>query len=211
MNISASFFHHKKTIELNPKKTRVKVVGNIRSRVTAVLMVNNQGRLYDPCIIQQGSGKRYNDDASLGRYVVDGLNIWKQVNNTMTSGIMVDLIYKYIDPLFDRLERKLLVMDSFTGHTTDAVKYALRECNIDLVVIPGGCTKYLQPLDISVNRSFKSRLKDSYQSIGNYESIDASTTATRLKKLVACIKDSACRVSRECVMNGWRKMLEMEV
>ena len=54
-----------------------------------VLMVDSTGKLYDPCIIQQGVGLKHNQDA-------------------------------------------------------------MRECNIDLCVIPGGCTMYLQPLDISV-------------------------------------------------------------
>ena len=43
----------------------------------------------------------------------------------MTSDIMVDLIYKYIDTLFNRDDRKLLVMDSFSDHLTSKVKDAL--------------------------------------------------------------------------------------
>jgi hypothetical protein len=156
-------------------------MGNVRSRVTAVLMVNKAGRLYAPCIIQEGKGKKHNEDPSTSRFLINGLNIWKQSSNTMTSKIMVDLINKYIDPLFNRHERKLLLMDSFSGHKTEEVKVALRNCNIDLVMIPGGCTKYLQPLDISVNRSFKSRLKDEYHKSLN--SIGSAITF-KIKKLI---------------------------
>ena len=88
-------------------------------------MVDSTGKLYDPCIIQQGDGLKYNQDASVGRYVLGGLNVWKQMNNTMTSDIMVDFIYKYIDPLFNRDDRKLLVMNSFSDHLTSNVKDAL--------------------------------------------------------------------------------------
>ena len=52
------------------KEARVKFVGNIRSRVTGLLMVDSTGKLYDPCIIQQGDGLKYNQDASVGRYVL---------------------------------------------------------------------------------------------------------------------------------------------
>ena len=68
--------HHKRTIYLmSAKEARVKVVGNIRSRVTCVLMVDSTGMLYDPCIIQQGDGLKYS-------YLLGGLNVWKQKNNT---------------------------------------------------------------------------------------------------------------------------------
>ncbi len=33
---------------------------------------------------------------------------------------------------------------------------------VDLCMIPGGMTKHLQPLDIAVNRSFKSKVKGEY-------------------------------------------------
>src|SRR6266496_4380022 len=54
--------------------------------------------------------------------------------------------------------RSLLVLDSFTAHKTDAVKNRLYEKNTDLAVIPGGLTSRLQPLDVSLNRSFKSKV-----------------------------------------------------
>lgn len=73
--------HHKQTIDLKSvREVRVKVVGNIRSRVTGVLMVDSTGKLYDPCIIQQGDGIKYNQDAFVGRYVLGGLNVWLQRN-----------------------------------------------------------------------------------------------------------------------------------
>ena len=54
--------------------------------------------------------------------------------------------------------RSLLVLDSFTAHKTDAVKQRFREKKTDLAVIPGGLTSRLQPLDVSLNRSFKAKV-----------------------------------------------------
>ena len=39
----------------------------------------------------------------------------------------------------------------------------MRRANTVLTVIPGGLTKILQPLDISVNRSFKAKLRKSWE------------------------------------------------
>ena len=54
--------------------------------------------------------------------------------------------------------RSLLVLDSFTAHITDSVKNRFREKHTDLAVIPGGLTSRLQPLDVSLNKSFKSKV-----------------------------------------------------
>lgn len=54
--------------------------------------------------------------------------------------------------------KSLLVLDSFKAHKTDAVKQRFHEKRTDLAVIPGGLTSRLQPLDVSLNKSFKSKV-----------------------------------------------------
>jgi hypothetical protein len=53
-----------------------------------------------------------------------------------------------------------LVLDAFRGH--DSVKDQLRKMKTELVVIPGGMTSVLQPMGVSINKSFKNRLKQQY-------------------------------------------------
>ena len=52
------------------------------------------------------------------------------------------------------------MLDSMTAHLEDDVKSALKRVNSIPAVIPGGLMKLLQPLDISVNRSFKSKIRE---------------------------------------------------
>lgn len=54
--------------------------------------------------------------------------------------------------------RSLLILDSFTAHKTDAVKQRFREKKTNLAMIPGGLTSRLQPLDVSLNKSFKAKV-----------------------------------------------------
>ena len=56
----------------------------------------------------------------------------------------------------------MLVLDSFRGHTTEGVKTLLKKGRMDLVVIPGGLTSMLQPLNVCINRPFKFALKQKY-------------------------------------------------
>lgn len=60
---------------------------------------------------------------------------------------------------FFHRNKALLVLDSMRAHITDSVKEAIKRTNSIPAVIPGGTTKYLQPLDISVNRAFKVALR----------------------------------------------------
>ena len=53
----------------------------------------------------------------------------------------------------------LLVMDLFRSHQTGPVQTCLKDNNISLSLVPGGCTGLLQPLNVSVNRPFKDILK----------------------------------------------------
>ena len=54
--------------------------------------------------------------------------------------------------------RSLLILDSFTAHKTSAVKNRFHEKHTDIAIIPGGLTSRLQPLDVSLNKSFKSKV-----------------------------------------------------
>ena len=51
--------------------------------------------------------------------------------------------------------RSMLVLDSFRDHTVNSVR---NQKNTNIAVIPGGCTSKLQPLDVAINKSFKSKV-----------------------------------------------------
>jgi hypothetical protein len=60
------------------------------------------------------------------------------------------------------LNNRMLILDSFRGHTTEEVKKILKSRNTDQVTIPEGLTSMLQPLHVCINRPFKAALKEQY-------------------------------------------------
>ena len=54
--------------------------------------------------------------------------------------------------------RRLLAWDSYECHMTDSVRKDLKDMNVDSVIIPGGCTKYIQAPDVCWNKPFKARM-----------------------------------------------------
>lgn len=56
-------------------------------------------------------------------------------------------------------KESLLVLDRFQAHMVDEVNSSLLEGNSITCLIPGGCTSVLQPLDVSLNKPFKSHIQ----------------------------------------------------
>jgi hypothetical protein len=57
-----------------------------------------------------------------------------------------------------------LILDKATSHYNENVIKRLTTPYSDVTFIPGGMTRFFQPLDISVNKPFKGALKNKYVS-----------------------------------------------
>ena len=49
-----------------------------------------------------------------------------------------------------------------TGHVSSETKEVLNQLKIDTVIVPGGCTKYVQAPDVSWNKPFKAVVAEKY-------------------------------------------------
>uniref|UniRef100_K7GC97 HTH CENPB-type domain-containing protein n=1 Tax=Pelodiscus sinensis TaxID=13735 RepID=K7GC97_PELSI len=56
-------------------------------------------------------------------------------------------------------KRSLVVLDAFQCHCMLSIKKRLQQDKTDLAIIPGGMTKMLQPLDVTVNKPMKDALR----------------------------------------------------
>ena len=54
----------------------------------------------------------------------------------------------------------LLILDKAPSHNNDQAIEKLYNNNIPFVFIPSGLTRFLQPLDISINKPFKDKLRN---------------------------------------------------
>ncbi|CAI7870692.1 unnamed protein product [Closterium sp. NIES-54] len=70
-----------------------------------------------------------------------------------------ECVKPFLKPGFGRHARSsMAVHDSFRGHLTEGVKEKFRELNCVPAIIPSGCTAEVQPLDVSINKSFKASI-----------------------------------------------------
>ena len=58
----------------------------------------------------------------------------------------------------------VLVLDAFPAHKKPEVKSAFKRwSNTTFCIIPGGLTSVIQPLDVYINRSFKSNIRKEWR------------------------------------------------
>ena len=100
-------------------------------------------------------------------------------------------------------------LDSMRAHITDPVKAAIKKTNSIPAVIPGGTTKYLQPLDISVNRAFKVALRVEWEAwmTSGEKSFTKTGHMRRATFAQVCqwILTAWGRVKKSTITNGFRK------
>ena len=59
-------------------------------------------------------------------------------------------------------EPGLLIFDKYKSHYEDSVNVLLEESNVSTIIIPGGYTCVLQPLDVSINGPMKDKFKENW-------------------------------------------------
>ncbi len=53
-------------------------------------------------------------------------------------------------------------MDGYYSHMDNLVTKVLQEAGCKVMILPGGCTSVLQPLDVAINKTIKSAMKEQY-------------------------------------------------
>jgi hypothetical protein len=81
-------------------------------------------------------------------------------SGTMNTELMADYLDKIIKPVVSTQNgESLMLLDQFRAHSTAPVMEKFRSLNVKPLLIPGGFTHCLQPLDVSINKPLKEAFK----------------------------------------------------
>uniref|UniRef100_A0A131XQ93 Putative pogo transposable element n=1 Tax=Hyalomma excavatum TaxID=257692 RepID=A0A131XQ93_9ACAR len=144
--------------EKGSKQVCVRTTGNEKTRVTVMLSCTADGHKHPPYVVFKR--KTMPKGEELPKNVI----VRCQDKGWMNE----DLVLDWIKSVWCRRPGALLsfpsilVLDAFRCHLADSVKKLLRDCGTELVVIPGGMTSQLQPLDVCVNKPFKDAVRRCY-------------------------------------------------
>lgn len=191
--------------EKGQKSVNIVTTGHEKSHFTVVLACCGDGSKLPPMVIFKR--KTMPKDESPPTVVV-AVNEKGWMNQEMMNLWLTKCYTKRPDGFF-KTRKALLVMDSMRAHITPQFKDKIKACNSIPVIIPGGLTKILQPLDISVNRSFKAvlrRLWEEWMVDGEH-----SFTATgrmrhaTYQQVLGWIDTAWASVTIETILSGFRK------
>ena len=136
------------TVEIQGLKiVPIKSTGHEKQRITVCLAVKADGSKMKPFIFIPGKKMKSEVAAVKGAIVKCSPNGWM---NDELKKVWVEEVWGNL-----AFGKRFLVWDSFKCHISDEMKETVRKMKTVMGVIPGGCTKFLQPLDVSVDKPFK--------------------------------------------------------
>ena len=142
---------------LPEKKTvSVKTTGHKKSRVSVCLAAKADGTKPPPFIVFKRAKR---ETAALDKeikncYIASSPNAWM---NTELTHVWVNKVLGTFS-----FRRRYLAWDSYEYNIQDSVKSSLHAKKIEVSVVPGGCTKYIQAPDFSWNKPFKTYATEMY-------------------------------------------------
>ena len=100
----------------------------------------------------------------------------------------------------------ILCLDSFSAHTSEAVATEFERQKVHTVVIPGGCTSILQPLDVSLNKPFKSILRRHWQQymFDKTEELEAARETSDDPRQFSKIPPPSRQMLVDWIADAWR-------
>ena len=136
----------------------MKTTGHEKSKVTVCLTASADGSKKKPFFVFKGGKrevKRLHEEYKARCSVGTSVNGW--MNEELTERYCREVLGTFT---FGR--RRLLAWDTFRCHLTPEVRETLNKGKIDPVIVPGGCTKYIQAPDVSWNKPMKEHLRTMY-------------------------------------------------
>ncbi|KAG0439906.1 Tigger transposable element-derived protein 6 [Dictyocoela muelleri] len=132
------------------KKLDCKNIKTDKTRMTVMLSMNIYGKKLKLLLIGKSKNLR-----GIKNIDLNTLNIVYKSNKTswLTAEIFNDYLISLNDKLKNENRKILILVDNFSGHKVG------KRTNIELMFFPPNCTSIIQPLDLGIIHSFKSKFK----------------------------------------------------
>lgn len=165
----------------------VRSTNSEKRRITAVMCCNAAGKFLPTLAIFKGKTLR----ALKGITPPHGIHVRAQKNAWIDKDLMLYWIQN-IWKAFTKGRPSLLILDRCKAHLEDSVKDAFQKCNTTTILIPGGCTSVVQPLDVSLNKPIKDHLRSQWTGYMIKKSEESEQQETPLEKIPPPSKQLIC-------------------
>ena len=146
------------TIDKTGKKSiTLKTTGHEKERVSVCLAAKVDGTKLKPMVVFKGAKREVaalRQEFKHKAVVATSDNAW--MNTELTQVWINSVLGAFL------FNRRLLAWDSYECHIEDSANESLKAKKVDLVIVPGGCTKYIQAPDVTWNKPFKASCTEKY-------------------------------------------------
>ena len=156
-----------KTIaKIGSKTVNIKTHGQEKVRVTAVLWIIADGTKLPPVLVFKGKpdGRIAKE---LGKHpLVESKQVFSYWHRKAWNN--EDIMMKWINAVwrkyahFKLKKKNMLILDDASMHKTPGIRKSIELSETKVMMIPDGLTRYLQPLDVSINKPFKDGIRRKY-------------------------------------------------
>ena len=154
----------------------LKSTGHEKARVSVCLTARADGTKLKPFIVFKGAKCEV---ATLNQEFRGKCILASSENGWMNTPLTLEWVQKVLGSF--SFNQRLLAWDSYECHMEQTVSKYLKAKKIESLLIPGGCTKYLQAPDVSWNKPFKAKVAEEYDEWLSTVGINRVTDAGNLK------------------------------
>ena len=178
----------KSTLELVGRRTvHVRKSTNDTKRATVALCVTASGKALTPMIVFKGKPKGRIMMLEFPEYPL-GMEYACQDNAWMDETVMLQWVDKVLKPYVDNAPEgivPILFLDSYRCHIMSSIVNAVEGLGVEVEHIPGSCTYLCQPVDVGVNKPYKTHLHERWESWMFTEEIIHGMTSPPTRKHIA--------------------------
>ena len=137
------------------KDVPIKSTGHEKVHISACFSAKLDGTKLKPFIVFSAAkreSKSLNDEYKRQCSVASSSNAW--MNEELTLRWCDEVLGQFT------FQKRLLAWDSFEVHITNEVKRKLTTSKTGSLIVPGGCTKYIQAPDLVWNKPFQAKIQE---------------------------------------------------
>ena len=196
------------TIErIGAKEVKIKSFGCDKNRISLILTILANGEKLKPVIIFKGkTDNRLEKKLQNNIHVKNNEILVKcQDNAWFNNEIFQFWLNKVWFPYCNNQKNKfILVMDRATSHYSDCLTKNFINNNSTYILIPPGLTRFLQPLDVSINFPFKNYLKQEYINFNLFKSNKEKAMYDDIINFVCNVWYSEGKIIRDIIKKSFK-------
>jgi len=196
------------TINVRGQRTvNMRKGANESHRCTVALTVTAAGNVLPPFVVYKGPKGGTIDSRELPCHP-DGAVYTVQTKAWFDERVMLQWVKQVLAPYVTTAPVgiiPILFLDSFKVHLLSSVTNAIQNTGCQVDYIPAGCTGLVQPIDVGINKPYKSNMTKVFTGWLSDQDPNLPIRAPKREDVSAWILSSVGMLTEDTVKNAWRK------